>query len=251
MQAFHRAALALAFAAVAAGASAENLRLHSTNAMQGAMEAILPAFEKATGHRVQATFEPTNAILERLKKGEGSDVVFLIKGSLQPLKQSGFVRAESEKDLASVSMGIAVRPGTPAPDLGSVDAFKRFLIATPSIVLSRAGASGIEFNKALERNGLGDLKSRVVHVEGATRTADIVARGEGALAVQMLSELKPVNGVVIMAPLPGDFHFQITVSSALTAQAPAGASAAAADLVRFVGTKEAKELLQLAGMEPL
>lgn len=251
MSAFGVTVIGLAVLVGAATASAETIRLNSTNAIQQPMLALIPVFEQATGHKVQAIFEPTTAVLERLKTGVPSDLVFLIKGSLQGLKQTGFVRAETEKELATVSMGVAVRKGMPVPDLSSVISFQNFLKATPTIVVSRVGASGVEFTKALERNGLGELKSRFVLVEGATPTAEAVARGEGTLAVQMMSELKSVEGVVALGPLPGDFHFQVTVSSAVTAQAGPAASSAAADLVRFLATSVARERLRLSGMEPL
>lgn len=251
MSVFRSLLVGLAMVAGSSTCFAENLRLHSTNAMQQPMGVLIPDFEKSTGHKVQAIFEPTAAILERLKVGEPCDLVFLIKGGLQGLKQSGFVRAETETELASVSMGVAVREGTPVPDLSSVKSFQDFLKSTPTIVVSRVGASGVEFTKALDRNNVGELKSRLVQSEGATPTAEAVARGEGALAVQMISELKAVKGVIVVGPLPGDFHFQITVSSAIAAQASPGASMAAADLVRFLATPEARQQLRDAGMVPL
>lgn len=245
------ATLVFIFIGAAGSAGAEVIRLYSTNAIQQPMRALIPAFERSSGHQVQAIFEPTAAVMERLKSGGNPDLIFLLKGSLQSLKQSGVVRGDTEKELASVSMGVAVREGVPRPDISSVDRFEAFLKSAPTIAVSRVGASGVEFAKAVDRAGLGEIKGRFLMVDGATPTAEAVARGEAVLAVQMLSELKAVKGVIALGPLPGSYHFQITVSSAVATQATPAASAAAEDLVRFMARPESQEQLRQAGMVPL
>jgi molybdate transport system substrate-binding protein len=44
-------------------------------------------------------------------------------------------------DLARSFVGIAVKAGAPMPDIGSVDAFKRTLLAARSVAYSKIGAS--------------------------------------------------------------------------------------------------------------
>ena len=239
-------------AAFAPPVCADTIKVYSSNALQEAMGALLPMFERSSGHKIDSIFEPTNAILERLKKGEPADVVMLIKQSLQPMRDAGELQPGTETDIARVSMGIAVRQGAPRPDLSSVEAFKRYLGSTDSLVLAKVGASGIEFTKALQKQGLyEELKPRIRTVEGAARTAEWVARGEGQVAVQMMSELRPVAGVQAFGPLPGDFNFQIVLTAAQRAGSSAGASQIAAELIRFISSPAAKEILREKGMDPL
>jgi molybdate transport system substrate-binding protein len=235
---------------VTPGAFAAEIRLLSSNAMTDVMQDLVPAFERESGHKVVATYEPTNGVLKRIGNDEAFDVVLIIRQSVEDLKAAGKVVAGSQVDIARTSMGIAVREGMPKPDIGSKEAFKRTLLDARSIARSEIGASGIHFMRVLENLGIADeVRPKLKTVQGATRTADLVARGEAEIAVQMISELLPVAGVQVVGSFPGDLYFEIVLTAGISsgAKEPEASNA----LVEFLAAPAAAQVLKRKGMSAL
>jgi molybdate transport system substrate-binding protein len=231
-------------------ALAAEIRLMSTNAMTDAMHELAPLFEQATGHKLVMTFEPTNLIIERLKRGEAADLVMLVKANLDDLANAGQVSRDTVADIARTRIGVAVREGGKAIDISTMDAFKASLLSSRSVALSRSGASGIQFVRALERHRISDaLTARLTMLDGAARAGDAVTRGDAEIGVQMVSELAPIPGLKVYAPLPGDFNFEITVAAGV--MVGSRSSTEAAELIRFAASPKAAQLLAAKGLEPI
>src|SRR5262249_6569456 len=112
-----------------------------------------PAFERATGNHLTTTRGPSmgdspDAIPTRLGRGETADVVILDGGAADDLAKQGFVRAGSRVDLARSAIGMVVRAGAATPNIGSVEAFRRTLLAVKSIGYSDS-ASGVYLSTTL------------------------------------------------------------------------------------------------------
>jgi molybdate transport system substrate-binding protein len=229
---------------------AAEIRLLSSNAMTDVMQDLVPAFERASGHKVVGIYEPTNGILKRIGNGEAFDVVLIIKKSVEDLKGAGKVLAGSHADIARTSMGIAVREGMPNPDISSKEAFKRTLLNAKSIARSEIGASGIHFMRVLEILGITDeVKPKLKTVQGATRTGDLVANGEAEIAVQMISELLPVAGVQVVGSFPEDLYFEIVLTAGISpdTKEPEASNA----LVKFLASPANAQVLKRKGMSAL
>ena len=84
---------------------------------------------------------------------------------------------------------MAVRSGTAAPDISTVEAFERTLLDAESIAYS-ASASGTYLSTELfPRLGIADrIKDRSIRVVGE-RVGSVVARGEAQIGFQQVSEL--------------------------------------------------------------
>ena len=157
-----------------------------------------PAFERATGHRLVTTRGPSmgdspEAIPARLARGETADVVILDGAAADELAQRGLVRAGSKVDLARSQIGMVVRAGAAKPDIGSVDAFRKMLLAAKSIGYSDS-ASGTYLSTTLfAKLGVADQvagKSRKVRgPPSGEPVAAVVARGEVEIGFQQVSEL--------------------------------------------------------------
>ena len=111
-----------------------------------------------------------------------------------------------------------MRAGAPKPDIGSVEAFKRALLAAKSVVRSREGASGAMFEAVMERLGIAEAMRDKIVIAGSGRVAEFVARGEAELAVQQISELVPVQGADFVGPFPPELQHE-TVFAAGVASA--------------------------------
>jgi molybdate transport system substrate-binding protein len=115
--------------------------------LTAAYKALVPEFERATGHKVLTAYGPsmgttTNAIPVRLNRGEAADVLIMVGYALEDLAKNGKVITGSSVDLVKSPIGVAVKSGTPKPDISTADAVKRALLAAKTIAYSDS-ASGV------------------------------------------------------------------------------------------------------------
>ena len=123
----HLRALALGFAAVllfAGTAGAAEVRVMISGGLTAAYKALVPEFERLTGHKVLTAYGPsmgttTNAIPVRLERGEPADVLIMVGYALGDLVKKGKVVADSTVDLVKSPIGVAVKSGAPRPDISS------------------------------------------------------------------------------------------------------------------------------------
>jgi molybdate transport system substrate-binding protein len=191
-----------------------------------------------------------NSIPNRLRRREAVDVVIVADGVLLGFIKEGLIMAESYTRLARSAIGMAVRAGSPKPDIGTVDALKRTLLEAKSIAYS-ASVSGEYLTKELyQRLGIADQvmsKSRLIG--GGERVGAVVARGEAEIGFQQISELLPVPGLAHMTPLPLEVQ-KVSVFSAGVATTTRDADAARA-IVRFLASPEAARAIAKSGLEPI
>src|SRR6202165_1781648 len=115
------------------------VRVLSTLALKGAVRGLAGRFEAAGGARIDADFAPTLGLLDRLRRGEGADVVILTREGLDDLAAQGTVAADSCVDLARSFVGIAVKAGADHPDIPTVSALRAALLGARSVGYSRIG----------------------------------------------------------------------------------------------------------------
>jgi ABC-type molybdate transport system substrate-binding protein len=140
---------------LAGSASAAEIKVFISGGFSAAYDTLVPAFERATGHKVVTERGPSmgetpQAIPNRLARGESADVVILVGYALDNLIKKDLVAANSRTDLAWSPIAMAVKAGAPKPDISTVDAFRRALLAAKSIAYSDS-ASGEYLSTTLFR----------------------------------------------------------------------------------------------------
>jgi molybdate transport system substrate-binding protein len=250
-------ALALGFISalfLTAGATAAEVRVMISGGLTAAYNALVPEFERATGHKVLTAYGPSmgttvNAIPVRLERGEPADVLIMVGYALGDLAKQGKVVADSRVDLVKSPIGIAVRSGAPKPDISSADAIKRALLAAKSIAYSDS-ASGIYVSTEMfAKLGIAEEMKDKARKIPAVPVGEIVARGDAEIGFQQISELKPVAGIDIIGPLPDELQ-KITVFSAGIASGSKEPDSGRA-LIKFLASPGAKAEIVKSGMEPI
>ncbi|OAF18458.1 substrate-binding domain-containing protein [Bradyrhizobium neotropicale] len=224
------------------------VRMLSTLGLLGAMRQLSSAFEAATDIRIDADFAPTQALLKRLREGEAADLVILTREGLDEVIGEGRVIADSAIDLARSYVGIAVRAGHAHPDIAGEGALRQTLLAARSVAYSRLGASGIYFAELIERMGIAaEINARATIVQQGF-TAERLVTGEADLAVQQISELKQIDGIEVVGPIPHALQTPAVFSAGRMANAK---HAAAADrLLHHLASPEVAPVLRQSGLEP-
>lgn len=181
----------------------------------------------------EIVWDPTAALLKRIEAGERADGIFAIDQALEELEKQGIVDGATRRPLVQAEFGIAVQRGMEVSAPADGEALKALLIKVPSIVYSRAGASGIYFEKLIDQLGIGaEVRAKSVVIP-AGLTGEKVRDGEVALAVQQMSELRAVEGIDIVGPFPADVQQTTDFSAAIFTDAVdrAGAEAFIATLM--------------------
>ncbi len=218
------AAILAATAAPRAFAAEAPLKVLASMAVQGAFAEIEPLIRKA-GVTLNIEFSATVPIAERIEKGETADLVIVGKGAIDRLAKNGQTIATT--DLMISEEGLAVADSAPKPVIRNIDDFKKIVAATPSLAITARGVSGLRLQKLLRDLGLNEVveKRTILVEEGFTATR--LLKGEVAMAVQQMSELKAA-GAKNYVRFPDEMQVPTTFSVAVmksTARPEAAATA--------------------------
>jgi molybdate transport system substrate-binding protein len=224
------------------------VRVLSTLALMGAVRNLAARYEAETGTRIDADFAPTLGLLERLRGGEGADVVILTQQALHDLASQGSVASDSRVDLARSFVGIAVKAGAGHPDIATEAALRATLLTARSVAYSRIGASGIFFAELIERMGIASEVNARARIIPSGFTAERLVTGEADLAVQQLSELKLVSGIEVVGPIP--LHLQSPAVFSAGRWAASQRVAQSDELLKFLTSPEVAPVLRESGLEP-
>src|SRR6266511_416100 len=188
-------ALGLALFGITAGSTARaaEIKLLCAVALHPAIVALIPDFEKSSGHKVTIAYGTAGAVADRVQKGEAADIVISSVPLIDQLQAQGKVVAGSRVNIAKVGVGVFVRKGAAKPDISSADAFKRSMLAARSIAYpdpAGGGASGIYVASLLERLGIaGEMKPKTKLSPSANVLYASVASGDVEIGFNQLSEI--------------------------------------------------------------
>ena len=202
------------------------MKLLTTLGVKGVLDVLLPRFEAEAGVRVEASLDPTAVLAKRIEAGERADVGLLTAQGVDRMIAAGIFKAGSRIDLARSKVGLAVPKGAAKPDISSTAAVVALLHATPRVVYSKAGASGIFFTAVLDRLGLRAMVDAKATIIPAGFTGQLLCDGQASLAVQQVSELMAVPGIEVLGPLPSDIQDDLVFSGGVFSEAEDAALAA-------------------------
>ena len=158
----------------------------------------------------------------------------------------------SRMPLATSVTGIVVRAGAPHPDISSVDAVKRALLAARSVSYvdpKAGGSSGRAFAAALERLGIAEeVNRKAVLGKRGYEVARAVADGRAEIGTTFISEVLAVPGTQVVGPLPGELRNVGTYTAAIPARAASPKPAQA--LLATLADPATRARWQAAGLEP-
>ncbi|MGB8401547.1 substrate-binding domain-containing protein [Bradyrhizobium sp.] len=235
-------------------ANAAEIRVMISGGLTAAYKALVPEFERTTGHKVLTAYGPSmgttvNAIPVRLERGEPADVLIMVGYALGDLAKQGKVISDSRVDLVKSPIGIAVKSGAPKPDIGSAESVKRALLAAKSVAYSDSASGVYVSTEMFQKLGIAEAMKDKARKIPAVPVGEIVARGDAEIGFQQISELRPVEGIDIVGPLPEELQ-KITVFSAGIATVSKEPDAGKA-LIKFLASPAARGEIVKSGMDPI
>jgi|SRR5271169_2338569 len=228
------------------------LKIYSTIGVRSAAEDLFSQFEKASGHKLHVTWGTAPMLVKRIEGGETADVLVLSRAGLDALTKQGKVVAGSEVALASSGVGIAIKAGAPKPDISTPEALKQTLLSAKSIAYSEpsaGGASGVYFEKLLERMGIAaEMRPKTKYPPPGGFSATLLLSGEAELAVQQKPELLHVAGAEIVGLLPGDLNLITAFAAGMMPDSKNAETGKA--LIAFLRSPPAAAAFRAKGLDP-
>ena len=232
----------------AASLQAAELKVIAGGSMTASMNALAAPFEKASGHKLSIHFDSTPNIIARVNSGTPFDVVVVPVDVFKDATAKARFAPGPTVDIARVGYGVIVRTGAPKPDISTPDAFKKALLASPSIAFLPASAAGAYVLKVFDRLGISEeMKAKTKVQATPAQIAPAIAKGEAELGV-FLTNVLIAPGVELVGPFPGDLQQELVFTSAVAADTKEADAAKA--LIDYLKTPEATAIIKAAGMTP-
>ena len=180
------------------------------------MRELCTQFERATGNKIDLRFGVNPEVKKKIEAGESFDVVVGNPPIIDALIKDSMV-VGPRTDFGRAGLGVAVRQGAPKPDISSVEAFKRTLLAAKAVAYPGKGASGLYFVSLLDRMGIkAEMQGKLKPME-AEDTVEVVARGEADMVVVVATRIFDVPGVEAVGPIPEELQTKIGFAAGLGA----------------------------------
>jgi molybdate transport system substrate-binding protein len=221
----------------------QELRVLSGGAAKSLVDPLAASFK---GGVVKVDYQPMGRLVESLAQGAEVDIVIVTEETLPRLEKEGRVQ-RGAKPIARVGIGVAVSASAPAPDISTVEAFKRTLLAAKSVVYidPKVGTSGKHVAEVLQRLGIAEQVNAKAKLGQGGYIVEPVGRGEIELGIHQISEILPVKGVKLVGELPKELQ-KYTVYVAV----PVKQSRTVLDFIDHLTGPQARERLAQAGYSP-
>ncbi len=204
---------------VPALSTAAELKVLSAGAVEPGLQAFVSLVKRETGDDLKTQFSTAPQIAQRLAAGEAFDIVIAPPDVIAKAAKDGKLAADTEVAVGRVGGGVVVRSGAPAPDIASVDALKRSLLAADSIVYNTA-SSGIYLDKLFEKMGILDqIKPKTTrYATGAEVMAHVSKSTGNEIGFGAITEIKAyeAKGVRLVGPLPADVQNYSAYAAVMT-----------------------------------
>lgn len=230
-------------------AQAADITVFGTVAAKSALEQIAPAFEAASGHKVILHIATTGELKGEIEKGAAFDVAFLTATALEDLIKQGKLDGAGKAGVARSGVGIAVAKNAPRPAIGTVDEFRRTLLAAKSITYSAQGATGPTIKKIFEQLDIAAAMNAKTVIINKITAPQAVAAGQADMGFTQISEILDAPEAQLAGPLPAELQVYSLFSAAPSATT--GDRAAAQAFVNALTEPAGKAMLKSRGLEPL
>ncbi len=221
-----------------------------SNGIRVPMEKLLPQYERSMNIHANVRFGASANFKQAIEGGEAFDLAILTPPLIEDLIKQGKIAAGSETQIASTGIGVAIRAGAPKADVSTAEGLKQLLLKAKSIAYVKRGASTPAIENAFGHLGVGqEVRNKVVDQPGAQQSMASVAAGKSEIAIGLVSEILPAEGVQLAGQFPPEFQTRITMAAGISASAKN--RQAAEKIVKALMSKDAAPAIKAAGLDPI
>lgn len=228
---------------------AAELNVIANPGMKPVFEELSSQLERTTGHKLVVRY----GLFEQLKgsiDADEFDVAVTTGQVVEYLIKQGKFANGAHTDVARVGIGVAIRTGSPKPDISTTEALKRTLLNAKSISYTKGSSAGNYLANLMERLGIAEeMKPKTKLLGGGGQNPKAVASGEVELGLSIIPDILPIPGVEVLGPLPPELQHYI-VETAGVGVAVKDRTAADA-LITFLKGPLAAAVFNAKGFEPV
>jgi molybdate transport system substrate-binding protein len=135
----------------------------------------------------------------------------MAREGLDVLIADGRILKGSDVNLAQAPIGVSVRAGAPKPDIRTVEAFKKTLLAAKVVTFPSSTTGIYMVTKLFPRLGIANAVANKTTNTGVAA----VAKGDADMAIQPVSELLHVPGTEFVGTIPAEIQYISVFSAAI------------------------------------
>lgn len=233
---------------LAGAARADEIKILSAGAIEPGLRAAAAAFDSQTGHVTTITFNTAPELRKRMQGNPAFDVVIAPPAVITEFAAAGQLDA-ARADVGRVGMGVAVREGTPLPDISSSGALKRSVIQADSLVFNRA-STGLYLESLLRKMDVyPQVEGKTIRYPDGASVMEHVIKGNGReIGFGAMTEilLYQGKGLKLVGPVPADVQNYTSYTAAPLASGRQ--QALARQFVTFLSGPVGKPLFVAAGV---
>ena len=238
----------LPLCAQGAAAQAAELQVVTSPGLSAVFKELGPRFERATGDKLIFQYGLEVAQKQNIDTGD-FDLAIVPAQVLDNEIKAGKIAASTRMPVASAGLGVGVRAGAAKPDVASLDAFKRAMIAAKSVAYAANESTGRQIAKDFENLGIAEvMKAKTKPQETVPLVWQAVASGDAELGFGFTSNILSAPGVELAGPFPAELQYSVPlVAGIATAARQAGAAKA---FIEYLRTPECASVFKAKGLEP-
>jgi molybdate transport system substrate-binding protein len=217
-------------------------------AMAAPLKAITAQFESSSGHKIAFRLGTTPELIKLATTGGPFDFGVVPREVFADVAAQARFASGQPINIARVGLGVAVRSGSPKPDISTSEALKQTLLKAASIATIPESAAGAQVLRTFERLGISnEMKAKTKAQKGPPQVVAAVAQGEAELGVFLVNVLT-APGLDVVGPFPKEVQQEVTFAAALAASTKETDAAKA--FISYLQTPAATAIIKASGMTP-
>jgi molybdate transport system substrate-binding protein len=232
----------------------EPVRVLATGVFATALQALAPAFEQATGSKIQVSIANAGEVAARVAAGEPADLVMTSSAGVKALAKQGALVAD-EVVIGKMRLGVAVQSSATmqnlGPSLASTETFRTLLLSANKVAYidpNGGGTSGPYFEKMFALLGVADaVHAKAVLCKTGAEIVNAVASGQATIGMTQASEIIGGNGVAFAGYLPDTQNLTTVYSASMTTRSTSPKAVIA--FLEFVAGPGGSDHLRRAGWD--
>jgi molybdate transport system substrate-binding protein len=149
--------------------------------------------------------------------------------------------------LGRTGVGVAIRQGSPKPDFGTVEKFKRMLLDAKSFATSGQGSSGRYVDSLIDRLGITEVKAKIKSGDSGS-AGQMLSKGEVDFVVSGLPPLVGTPNIEWLGEIPAEINSSVVFTGGVSVAAKEADAGRA--LLKFLTTPAAVAVWKENGLEP-
>jgi molybdate transport system substrate-binding protein len=227
---------------------AAELKVLAGGSMTASLNELKPQFESATGHKLTIHFDSTPNLIKQVTSDAPFDLGVVPVDVFKDAAAKARFASGPTIDIARVGYGVAVRAGTPKPDIDTPEALRQTLLKAQSITLLPESAAGAYVLSVFERLGIGAaMKAKTKAQTAPAQIAQAVAKGEAELGV-FLTNVLIAPGVELAGSFPAELQQELVFTAAVAAASKEADAAKA--FITYLRSPAATTVIKAKGMTP-